>query len=786
MEIPEVTTTSVDSGTEPAASLRKRLRETTVPCVTLRDDGVVEYPGLRCDRPTGANTSEELARGLLVAHLVDRLRYDANHLVLEFKLDARIGRSSGPFWVDIAILDEGGKPWCLMEVKSPDAFDRELNSAWEGQLFGVAGLCEQRPSCLVYATIAPDTGDPRLEVVDAHAHASFEAWNEAGRPAVHALAADYGRPQEATFANVTAATETKVPLRSDVGAQELSQLRTSLHDVLWGGGAQSDSDIFNLLTRLILVKTHDECSTNPDDPYEFQSRRGETIHDTLQRLDALFHTAMKSRFHIETDEPVRQRDKGTDAQIEFAVAKLAPYNLREIAATEHGEGLLGDFFEQIMRGGFKQSKGQFFTHRNVVKFMCDVVDVGGMAAERVTTGDAPPTVIDPSAGSGAFLVTAMRQMTSAVRALPDGGSHDTSAQKQRITSSMPVNKWAESHVVGLEINPDLGLAAQVNMLLHGDGSSSVFAGPIYGDGLAEFSSYPANASQLHPSMVELSDYQRRVCEQFDVVLTNPPFSADITDAEHKRYQQTFDSANKKNKQGKVKKPQTEHLFTERWFQLLKPGGRLAAVVPNSLLDARTESVGREFLIKYFWIRAIVSLPSNTFYPHTSTKTSIVFAEKKTSDQLCDQRLALPAADLRHHILVHEPSALGYRRTQKSETPIDRNDLVEIAEDLRNANIWQLPPPRNQHHLRANPTNAPQPRLSQKQHHQRTKRMLGSMPASCCGNDGVRTQTTPCRSQISWISDGSSGYRRIRMASGSSKLETSTAPDAARQSGCRPT
>jgi len=107
-------------------------------------------------------------------------------------------------------------------------------------------------------------------------------------------------------------------------------------------------------------------------------------------------------------------------------------------------------------------------------------------------------------------------------------------------------------------------------------------------------------------------------------LSNPPFSVDLDKDTEKRLKTNFIYADKKN---------SENLFIERYYQLLKENGRMAVVLPESILDTTENKYIRLFLYKYFNIKAIVSLPQTTFAPFTNTKTSIVFAQKKSRDEL---------------------------------------------------------------------------------------------------------------------------------------------------------
>jgi len=81
------------------------------------------------------------------------------------------------------------------------------------------------------------------------------------------------------------------------------------------------------------------------------------------------------------------------------------------------------------------------------------------------------------------------------------------------------------------------------------------------------------------------------------------------------------------------KKNSENLFIERWYQLLKPNGRFGVVLPESVFDTTENKYIRLFIYKYFKVKAVVSLPQATFEPYTSTKTSLLFAQKKTADEI---------------------------------------------------------------------------------------------------------------------------------------------------------
>ena len=160
------------------------------------------------------------------------------------------------------------------------------------------------------------------------------------------------------------------------------------------------------------------------------------------------------------------------------------------------------------------------------------------------------------------------------------------------------------------------------MILHGDGSTNIFVK----DGLLPFRFYVKETSPnyLETSFAESIYNEKEVNGKFDIAVSNPPFSVDLDKQTQREIKNTFLFGDKKN---------SENLFIERYYQLLKEGGRLGVVLPESVFDTNENKYIRLFLFKYFNIKAVVSLPQITFEPFTSTKTSLLFAQKKSKKQI---------------------------------------------------------------------------------------------------------------------------------------------------------
>ena len=622
-----------------------------------------------------SDSSEEHARAFIAAHLVKALGYPLSALRLEEPIRARVGRVEKDKRCDLTVRDNSDRIHYFMEIKSPERWHAEKASAVEGQLFGLAPFCRPRPAYLVYATTERGQGgEVRVLCEIMNGGLSHEEWEKSGgRIAGHELKSGWSAPSKRDYVHGG-----KNDLAAEVGEDELIHIRRSLHNVLWGGGGTGDTEVFNFLVRLLLAKIQDEEDTPKGESYHVQDNADpQTV---LKRVNARYQDALSriSGYSPEkqADEQVITHNEISEDKFLYAINRIERLNFTRIGETPGARDILGDFFEGIMRTGFKQSKGQFFTHLNIIRFLIYAIQLDRMAVDMINhAAPSLPTIIDPSAGSGAFLVEAMKAVTCAARAGPIRNARQARNFVREKFDRPRAHSWAGECCVGLELNPHLGRAAQANMILHSDGSSAMLVGDPRGNGLAPLSQY----SERFPLSGEKSipDYGRPVNENFDVVLTNPPFSVTLPDRGRARTQlyESFELAG----------ASSQALFLERWFQLLKPGGRLGAVLPNSVFDGRgTGAINvRKFLLRQFNVQGIVGLPADAFYPYTNTKTSLLLAEKKTA---AERAVAAECAGLEEllknngEIAFANAVNLGYDRTMTRESASQRNDLYKTDEN----------------------------------------------------------------------------------------------------------
>lgn len=629
---------------------------------------------IRCDESKHRSaTVEELIRALTLCILTSKdLKYEPESLYIE-KYYRHGHPSSKHDEVDLIILDNDDLPFSMWEFKSPEDFKAKQDEYIQYQLFGTAPLVGA-PRLLVFATIAPQGSKPTLELIciDRSKHQSFDSWITDGRPYSKSFPELYTDPKHEPFVSGG-----RYDLRLDCTQADFRAAAATFHAEFFG--EHPDNTLFTNLMKCLLAKILDERQTRNGDAYSFQvlykKGKEESTLETFDRINTLYKMAYTRYIEPMATEPDEINPKEFPPErVKTVVQVLQGMSLTRGAAI-HGD-IIGAFFEEILRTGFKQDKGMYFTHANLVYFILEAIDLEGLTVNTWNKATHPenrlPYVIDPACGSGSFLLGAMQIITNAIRSRQEELVSDMDARQffnARMSDSMP-NYWAEHFIYGLDPKFIMAITAKINMVLHGDGSAHTFK---Y-DALKPFSTYNddklKSLSDPHRT-IPYSRYEYDVTESFDVVVSNPPFGITIASDTKISIPKTFSLK---------ESAASEELFLERWFQLLKPNGRLGVVVPESLLNTTDGAAARLFLYRCFLICAIVSLPRNLFI-ETPTLTSLLFAQKKTSEEIerWDNSWSVHLSKA-HEKLNTIKSQLKVWKKDKSITPneIQEYILTELA------------------------------------------------------------------------------------------------------------
>jgi type I restriction enzyme M protein len=208
-----------------------------------------------------------------------------------------------------------------------------------------------------------------------------------------------------------------------------------------------------------------------------------------------------------------------------------------------------------------------------------------------------------------------------------------------------LKEHCDRNLFGIDINPDLVRAAQMNLVMHGDGSTNVF-----------------QANSLLPPGEWRNDVKAKIqLGTFDIVLTNPPFGTGpglAVDDPHilDQFEVTRFEANSPH----ASMP-PEQLFIERCYQLLKPGGLLAIVLPDSILSNPGLVFIRRWILKRCRVIASIDLPVETFlaFGGTGTQTSVLVLQKKTEEEMRLEEAAGRIQD--YEVFMALCQTMGYDR-----------------------------------------------------------------------------------------------------------------------------
>ena len=282
--------------------------------------------------------------------------------------------------------------------------------------------------------------------------------------------------------------------------------------------------------------------------------------------------------------------------------------------------VIDEAFEYLSVEVGKGKKGQYFTTRHVID----------MAVKMLNPG-IDEYLIDTAAGSCGFTVHSIFHVWG-----------------NEFTANGPA-KWqadyANSMVYALDFDPRSIKIAKALNLIAGDGRTNVYRANT----LDPRSWDDATRVGLRDRLQRFSnDPQKDRWNQenyryfdFDVLLTNPPFAGDIKDS---RILHQYDLAKKPESNKWQKKVGRDVLFVQRNLEFLKPGGRMAIVLPQGRMNNLTDKFIRDFIAHHARILAVVGLHGNTFKPHTGTKTSLLFVQKWNDDAKAPLRLRCPKVE----------------------------------------------------------------------------------------------------------------------------------------------
>lgn len=409
------------------------------------------------------------------------------------------------------------------------------------------------------------------------------------------------------------------------------------HNYIHGNEGMPKDAAFWQFLYLIFAKLHDENRPKEEPPRFWAGMFEKEVNGKKQLVDEQFdpegQRAIRKRIIGLVDE-VADKYKSTifrdnppritlsDRALAFIVGELAKYDLGRTELDAKGAA-----YQELVRHNIRGDRGQYFTPRGPVDLMVQVLD------PKLTE-----TVLDPACGTGGFLVSTLKHIDRQLheRARVPIGVEST---EDLISIQDELVRYAESKLFGADFDPFLVRAAQMNVLMGSNGQAQVFN--------MNSLEFPAGHLDGTEAAVEAGLGSRsiahaRVAPTFDVVITNPPFGANIpvTDPNILRHYELAHvwerSGDGFRNTGVVQASVApDVLFIERCIAWAKPNGRIGIVVPAGVLGNPGTEFIRWWILHHCWVLATIDMPADLFVVEANVDvvTSLLFLKKKPHEAI---------------------------------------------------------------------------------------------------------------------------------------------------------
>jgi len=455
--------------------------------------------------------------------------------------------------------------------------------------------------------------------------------------------------------------------------------------------ANAGVDVFEEVFKLVFTKLHDEMKSRKDKEILDSiieanlSKKEYSDYETLKKFLTVNNEILKyqKNFRILEFRNTGQSEGELKMKIQklFDEAKkkwpgvfpdeskidLSPSHLsicvsslQDVKLFNSNLQVIDEAFEYLVSKSSKGEKGQYFTPRHVID-MC----------VKMLNPKKGEYMIDTAAGSCGFPVHTIFYITGHLFE----NVEITEEEKQDVLK-----------VFGIDFDEKVVRVARTLNLIAGDGESNVLhLNSLDYDRWSETinnpdwrDTYGGGFRRLEALKKETNAYKEF---RFDILMANPPFAGDIKESRiiHK-YELGYNQ--KKKPKSKVGR---DILFIERNLHFLKPGGRMAIVLPQGRLNNTSDKDIREFIADKARIIAVVGLNNNTFKPHSGTKTSVLFVQK-WDDKLCPKKDNYPI-----FFAVSEKSGKDnsgeyvYLKNGEGKRKLDKYGHLIVDHDLHNHN-----------------------------------------------------------------------------------------------------
>lgn len=401
--------------------------------------------------------------------------------------------------------------------------------------------------------------------------------------------------------------------------------------------ANAGVDVFEEVFKLIFTKLYDETKSRDDKEFIDRILRRslnsttlgdfEKVKEVLTGIDDTdfrileFRNTGQSEGELKTKiqnlfDEAKQKwqgifPEGSTIALSPSHLSICISSLQDVKLFNSNLQIIDEAFEYLVNKSAKGEKGQYFTPRYVID-MC----------VKMLNPRQGEYMIDTASGSCGFTVHTIFWIT--------GHLFENKAISQE-------EKENALKVFGIDFDEKVVRVARTLNVIAGDGETNVLHLNSLDyerwDETIRNRDWYSNYGRGYERLEKLKQNSNQNKEfAFDILMANPPFAGDIKESRiiHK-YELGYNAQNKpKSKVGR------DILFIERNLDFIKPGGRMAIVLPQGRFNNTSDKDIREFIAGKARILAVIGLHNNTFKPHTGTKTSVLFLQK-WDEKLCPRQ-----------------------------------------------------------------------------------------------------------------------------------------------------
>lgn len=413
--------------------------------------------------------------------------------------------------------------------------------------------------------------------------------------------------------------------------EEIDGIFRACHNLIWKKETISPTDAFYEFCKLFFIKLKQDKDIHnefvnlgleiPLEKFEFSEQWIDKQGGVNPINSILFHEKLLPFLKNERDKKGKKRifEDNENINLKSATIKEVVKLLQNVDFYGIDEDLNGRMFETFLSSTVRgKDLGQFFTPRNVVKFMVKLSNI------KVSKNEIDK-IFDGCSGSGGFLIDAMADIVNKINNMKSL----TNKEREKLR-----DKVYREHIYGSEKSLKNSRVTRMNLWFHGDGSSNVYCL----DTLDKNFNYDKSLSVEGKD--EIKELRKKIIDEnlrFNKIFTNPPFSTtyEFNKSDEKEILKDYEISYKelnKEKDKRVTSLKSNVMFIERYYDLLEEKGELLTVIDESVLNADQEKYFRKYIMNKFILKAVISLPRNSFTnADTGTKTSILYLRKKISN-----------------------------------------------------------------------------------------------------------------------------------------------------------